>query len=131
MSPRPTRRFLLTLAPAAAVAPASAAAHPDAELLAACDRYCAAHAAYAARLEAAGDDDDAWDAAGEASWPELDAAAEAMNAFRATTLAGLTARAITLAECSPALLRGDLDTEEQQIADLLRDLLAIAGTAPA
>jgi hypothetical protein len=139
MSARPSRRGLLALGPAlAALAPASAASpapHPDAELLAAVERFRALTAQHAAifRDAATEADDDARNAAVEAMHGEWEAALDALCAAPpAQTLAGVAARAVALVEFAPEKLRDDHGFwDEGQLAALLRDLVALAGQKPA
>jgi hypothetical protein len=132
MSPAPTRRGLLALAPAAALAPCAIAAHPDAELLAACDRFRALNRLHADIHADGALSDDEHDAAWEPHEPDLEHALAAVCAARATTLEGIVARGLALAEYAPdrvEVRHGYHD--ERLLAALLRDALAIAGTAPA
>ncbi|MCC6718233.1 MAG: hypothetical protein IT555_10140 [Acetobacteraceae bacterium] len=131
--PRPTRRGLLALAPAAALVPAGAAVaapHPDAELLAAVARFRATHDAQAAIYNDPDEtiDDDARDAAWNVHEPEHHAALDALCAARATTLEGIVARGVMLAEYAPDWLDPEWSGEyvdDRQLMSLLRDLVAM------
>jgi hypothetical protein len=116
--------FLGQFAPALA----AAAPHPDAELIAACARLRANWRHLGELLEAAGDDDAAWEAASERTTPEWDAAMAIVLSTRATTLAGIFARAATLAETAPLYFDErwlDEGDDEMQRFVLLRDLVAL------
>lgn len=123
------RGALAGLIAGALVAPALAAPgpHPDAELIAACDKVRTAYRKLGELLEAAGDDDDAWDEAGDRMAPESEAAIAALLAARATTMDGIFARAAALAETAPHYL--DLKwiegSDDTQRFALLRDIVAI------
>lgn len=130
-----TRRGLMALASSAAMRPAMAvgAAHPDAELLEACARFRALndrHAAiYNAEYGPEFPDDDSKDAAWSIHRPQQSAALDALCAARATTLEGVVARGLTLAEYAPDLMDPDERSDyvdDRQIMALLRDLVALA-----
>ena len=133
MTARATRRGLLALASAAAlVAPATdAAPHPDAELLAACARFralTAEHAAFFTDIPDEEERDDAIDAMHDDWEAALDPMCEAPPA---TTLAGVVARAMALAESTPEKLVVECGYwDERQLAALLRDLVAMAEARP-
>jgi hypothetical protein len=141
MSPAATRRGLLALAPAlAALAPASTASatpHPDAELLAACARFRALNAevaaVYSAGYTAEFPDDDAREEFRDAREPAFLEALDAIVACRATTLEGVIARGLALAEFTPEKVADDFETpywDELQLHALLRDLVAMAQATP-
>jgi hypothetical protein len=135
MSARPSRRGLLALAPAlAALAPASvasAAPHPDAELLAAVARFRALNRLHSdiCKLE----DEDALARFDEEHDDEQERLIDAMVEARATTTAGIIARGLALAEWYPERLNParSPDWDGAQLAALLRDLVALAGPEPA
>lgn len=140
-TPNPSRRSLLAALPAAglsaSLAPASAGGrydhdghtpHPDAAVLAACARMIAVWRKLGVLLEAAGEDDDKWDAAAELVKPEFDAATADLLAARATTLEGIFARALALAETAPDAVNLDMceGDDQLQLFALLRDVVALS-----
>jgi len=142
MSAHPTRRTILAAAPAlAALAPASAASatpHPDAELLAACARFRALNAEiaaiYAAGYTAEFPDDDAREEFRDEREPAFLEALDAIVACRATTLEGVIARGLALAEFTPEKVEPDFETpywDELQLHALLRDLVRLAAKSGA
>ncbi len=128
-TPNPSRRLLLAALPALAVAaPASAAPHPDAELLAAAARFRALTATHAGFFETIEDDDERDEAIAlmHADWEEaLDALCDAPPA---RTLAGVVARAVALVEYDREMLKDRHGYwDGAQLAPLLRDLVALGG----
>jgi hypothetical protein len=143
MSTRATRRAFLAAAPAlaglAGLAPASAALHPDAELLAACARFADLVQRMAAAYRY---DSDAWNDEAERAAdaleaelrPHIEMELDRLTTLHATTLDGLRVRAATLCVYAPDFVTQKLtegDFIDRQAAALLRDVLAIAGTAQA
>lgn len=132
MTARPSRRGLLAFAPAlAALAPASvasAAPHPDAELLAAVARFRELNKLHGQICNST-DDEDAWTSLWDVHHDECERLIEAMAQARATTLDGIIARGLALAEWYPARLNPpqEPDWDEAQLGALLRDLVALAG----
>ena len=134
MTPRPTRRGILALAPAAALAPASAAGtapHSDAALLAAVARFCAYNARHVALFTTIEDEDERDDAYEEFR-EDMEAALVTMCDLPATTLAGIAARGLAIAEFYPERLNPEwaCDWDGAQIMALLRDLVGMAGDPP-
>jgi hypothetical protein len=131
MSARASRRGLLALAPAlAALAPASVASsapHPDAELLAAVARFRELNRQHAEICNA--EDEAALADFDTAHDEEREALIDTLVKARATTLDGIIARGVCLAEWFPERLNPAWapDWDGAQLMALLRDLLALAG----
>ncbi len=140
MTARATRRGVLALAPAAALATASAAGghsraantpHPDAELLAACARFRALNARHAAIYTDPVLDDDAKDAAWDALRQQQEENLVALHQARATTLEGIVARGQALTAFVPEKVEPEFDPagmywDDAMLNALLRDLMALA-----
>lgn len=128
-APRSRRAAVATIAAAAAaVAVTAAAAHPDADLIAACEAFteterrlqaiypgCAAEILDEATRALIEDD----------LWGRQRALVRRICAARATTLDGIRARAAAIAAFDPMWLEhGALNWDERMLAALLRDLTA-------
>ena len=111
---------------------ASAAPHPDAELLAAVARFRELNKLHGEICNST-DDEDAWTSLWDVHHDECERLIVAMAQARATTLDGIIARGLALAEWFPERLNPAWapDWDGAQLAALLRDLVALAGPEPA
>jgi hypothetical protein len=96
-------------------------------LLAACERFRELNARNTAIFHTPGLSDNEKDAAVDALEPEWELALEALCAARATTLKGIVARGVALAEYMPEKASSDFTGcwDEMQVNALLRDLVAM------
>lgn len=140
--PTPSRRTVLAgvaaaaaLGGAKAASAAPAAGHPDAALLALCERFHALEAEWSNAYPTGGtlEDEKVWERLSE---PVLAKRAETVSAIcstHATTLAGVQARARVLLTVTPEMFRRIPDDEDYQdcrlAAALVRDLLALEARA--